>query len=146
VVVLLSASVGGRALVARHQEANVPVDAAAAAASPPPPIPSTTGSLIVPVVASVNASAPTGPFDAAGARSALNALASTLTNCKIPKGRSGRIKLTFTPDGRISSAKALAPYAGTPQGACVVAHLKDARVAPFTGRAPPYIYTFVVPR
>jgi hypothetical protein len=84
------------------------------------------------------------PFDPAAARAALDALAPTLAGCKLPKGRSDRIKLTFAPDGNVSSATVLPPVA--PQGACVATRLKEARVAPFKGPAASYVYTFAGPR
>jgi hypothetical protein len=92
-----------------------------------------------------SASGPTRPFDPAAAHASLDALTAKLVDCKIPKGGSGRIKLLFQPDGRISSTDVLAPFVGTPEGACVASHLKKAHVPPFVGRATPYVYTFVVP-
>jgi hypothetical protein len=89
---------------------------------------------------------PTKPFDARGARAALDALSPTLIDCKIPSGRKGRIRVAFSKDGTVSSAKVLAPFAGTPGGACVAAHLGEAKVAPFVGSAPAYNYGFTIPR
>ena len=86
------------------------------------------------------------PFDRQAARTALDALAPTLSDCKIPKGRSGRIKVAFAPDGTVLSAKPLPPFAGTPRGACVAKHLRQATVPPFSGAAPAYLHTFVIPR
>jgi hypothetical protein len=80
------------------------------------------------------------------ARVALDALAPTLVDCKIASGRKGHIKIAFAPDGTVSSAETLPPFAGTPRGACVEKHLKKAHVKPFEGSAPAYIYSFVVPR
>jgi hypothetical protein len=69
-------------------------------------------------------------------------LAAKVTDCKIPRGRPCPIKITFKPDGSVSTAAALAPYRGTPQGACVARHFREAHAAPFTGRAEPFVYTF----
>jgi hypothetical protein len=89
---------------------------------------------------------PTKPFDRVAARAAIDALAPTLIDCKIPGGWSGNIKVAFAADGTVSSAETLAPFAGTGRGACVAAHLKQAHVRPFEGSAPVYVYKFVAPR
>jgi hypothetical protein len=88
---------------------------------------------------------PARPFDPAAARAALDALTPKLVDCKIAKEHSGRIKLTFSPNGSVSSAEVLAPFTGKPEGACIVSHLKKAHVHPFDGRPFPFVYTFVVP-
>ena len=80
------------------------------------------------------------------ARAALDALAPTLIDCKIPSGRTGTIKVAFAPDGSVSWAKTLPPFADKARGECVVGHLKEARVPPFAGDAPAYVYSFVIPR
>jgi hypothetical protein len=129
--------------------------AATASAEAPPPVPSAApaaASTVAPEAPpSVTADLPpqpppTQPFDRLAARAALDALAPTLVDCKIPSGRSGRIKVTFAPDGSVSSAKTLPPWADTPRGECVAAHLKEARVPPFAAGAPGYVYSFVIPR
>jgi hypothetical protein len=88
----------------------------------------------------------TRPFDPVAARAALDALAPTLIDCKIPSGRSGRIRVAFASDGTVSSAETLPPFKGTPRGECVAGHLAQAHVKPFEGSAPAYIYGFVIPR
>ncbi len=124
--------------------------AASPSTTPSAEAPASTASAAPP--ASVAADAPpqpppsTKPFDRQAARAALDALAPTLTGCKIPRGKSGRIKLAFGSDGTVLSAKPLPPLAGTPRGVCVAGHLKQAKVPPFSGSAPPYVYSFVVPR
>jgi hypothetical protein len=77
---------------------------------------------------------------------ALDALSPTLIDCKIPIGRSGKIKVAFAPDGSVSSAKTLPPFAGTAQGTCVEGHLSEAKVPAFTGSGPAYNYGFTIPR
>jgi hypothetical protein len=79
------------------------------------------------------------------AREALNALAPTLTDCKIASGRSGKVEVVFEPDGHVSSAKPLEVYVGTFGGKCVAKHLKKATVPPFAGKATAYTYVFVIP-
>jgi hypothetical protein len=88
--------------------------------------------------------APMGSFDRAAAQAAIDVVSAQLAECKLPKRPAARAHLTFAPDGSVSSAKALAPYGGTRPGACVSAHLKQVRVAPFRGPAVPYVYTFSV--
>ncbi len=89
---------------------------------------------------------PTKPFDPRAARAALDALSPMLIDCKIASGRSGRIRVAFARDGSVSSAETLPPFAGTPKGTCVAAHLGEAKVLPFSGSAPAYTYGFMIPR
>jgi len=84
-------------------------------------------------------------FRRATATAALNALLPELTDCRIPKGRSGRVELIFEPDGHVSSAKPLDAYVDTFGGKCVATHLKKARVPPFNGPATTFAYAFVIP-
>jgi hypothetical protein len=88
----------------------------------------------------------TKPFDARAARAAIDALSPTLIDCKIPIGRAGKIKVEFAPDGTVSSATTLPPFAGTAAGACVEGHIREAKVSPFTGSGPAYNYGFIIPR
>ena len=88
----------------------------------------------------------TQPFNRAAARSARDALAPPLTDCRIAKGHSGKVEVTFAPDGHVAASQPLGAYAGTFGGKCVANHLKKAHVPPFAGAAVPYAYTFVVPR
>jgi hypothetical protein len=85
------------------------------------------------------------PFRRATASAALGAIAPELTDCRIPKGRSGKVEVVFEPDGHVASAKPLAAYVGTYGGKCVASHMKKARMAPFHGRATTYTYSFVIP-
>jgi hypothetical protein len=84
-------------------------------------------------------------FEARAARAALNALAPTLTDCRIPGGRSGKVEVVFEPDGHVSSAKPLDLYVGTFGGKCVARHLKSATVPPFAGEATAYTHVFIIP-
>jgi hypothetical protein len=85
-------------------------------------------------------------FDSRAARAALNALAPTLVDCRIQKGRSGNVEVTFERDGHVSSAKPLDVYVGTFGGNCVARHLKAARLPPFSGQATAYRHVFVIPQ
>ena len=84
-------------------------------------------------------------FNPRTARLALNALAPTLTDCRIQGGRSGKVEVVFEPDGHISSAKPLDAYVGTYGGKCVAKHLKNATVPPFSGEPATFTYAFVIP-
>jgi hypothetical protein len=108
----------------------------------PPSSPSQTASVGAAPAASIVPSPPRR-FDSGTARAALDAqVAATLANCKIPRGRTGRLRLTFLPNGTVSSATPLSPYAGTREGACVAAHFKKVHIPPFAGQAADYVYTF----
>ena len=50
------------------------------------------------------------------------------------------MRVTFAPDGRVTSAAAIGKHAGTAQGACVATRLQRATVAPFSGGPTPYVY------
>jgi hypothetical protein len=82
------------------------------------------------------------PFDTDAAHTALEAVAGS-SDCKIPKTKPCRVKVTFGPDGGVTSAVALAPYVGTPQGACLAKRLREARVPAFVGA--PVTLTFPPP-
>jgi hypothetical protein len=136
--------------------------AAATKADEPSPVPSASTSAVSssasispsavparvapPSVAHVAGATRPKSFDSGAASAALDAMATKLADCKIPKGRTGRIRVVFSSTGAVSSATPLSPYAGTPEGACVAGHLKKAHVAPFSGPAAPYVYTFVIRR
>jgi hypothetical protein len=143
-----------------HPVATQPAASASPIAVPAvaPSAPSTAASAEVPpVVASAKPAPsaapsasptpkPTKPFDARAARAAIDALSPTLIDCKIPIGRSGKIKVAFAPDGSVSSATTLPPFAGTAAGACVEGHIREAKVVPFKGSGPAYNYGFIIPR
>lgn len=83
------------------------------------------------------------PFDKEAARAAVEGLAPRLAECKLPKGRPVRIKVTFSPDGRVTSAAALAPVVGR-QAACVASRAKEVQVGPFEGPAVATFYSVVI--
>jgi hypothetical protein len=170
--VTLIAALGVWALVARSRSASPAGSIASVAAAPAvesttatasahplasaapaaAPVPSTTASIASTASAASAASAaaslpaPTKPFDRLAARAALDALTPTLIDCKIASGTTGHIRVAFAPDGNVSSAVTLAPYANTRRGECVATHLKTAHVAPFDGTAPALVYSFFIPR
>ena len=99
----------------------------AAAPAPPP--------------ASVTAPPPPVSFDRDAAGAAMEAARSSLTDCKLPKTKAVRVKMTFTSSGSASSAVVLPPV--TPkQAACVSRHLESVRVPAFDGLPASYIHTF----
>jgi hypothetical protein len=116
-----------------------PPSAAPEEAQPPPPAAAPS------VIASSADAVPKKPFRRGAARAALDALAPELTDCRIPKGRSGNVELVFEPDGHVSSSKPLDVYVGTFGGKCVASHLKKARVPPFEGPPMTFAYAFVIP-
>ena len=110
--------------------------------TPPPPVvtappaPHVLGSSMAPA-------APPAAFDPAAAKSALDGLSADLATCKLPKGKTCKLKVTFATDGTVKNAAALAPCAGSPPAKCLANGVKKATVAPFTGTATPSItYTY----
>jgi len=86
------------------------------------------------------------PFDRVAARAAPDAAFSNLADCRIPKGRSARVKLTFAPVGDVTSAMRSASVRRTRRGACVAAHLGRSQVAPFAGPLVVFVYAFTAAR
>jgi hypothetical protein len=84
------------------------------------------------------------PFDKEVARAALDAASPKLADCKVPKGKPFKVKVTFTPQGSVSAASPLAPYGA--QKACVASHLKEVRIASFQGSAHTAVYPLTVPK
>jgi hypothetical protein len=78
----------------------------------------------------------TGPFDAAAAKTALDALLNEAARCREPGGPQGiaRVAVTFAPNGTVSSATiAEPPFAGSSVGNCICEAMKRARIKPFAG-------------
>lgn len=68
--------------------------------------------------------------------SALSGAAGGARGCKQPDGPtgSGKVRVTFSPAGNVSSATVEGPpFAGTPVGGCVAAAFRSAHVPPFDG-------------
>lgn len=85
------------------------------------------------------------PFDKDVARAALEAATPKLAECKLPKGKPIKVKVTFTPQGAITGATPLPPYAA--QKTCVATHLKEVKIAPFQGAAnSTAVYALTVPK
>lgn len=73
-------------------------------------------------------------FDRGAAQGALGAV--NVQSCKKPDGPtgSGHVKITFGPDGTVSSAVVDGgPYPGTPVGGCIAGKFRGAHVPPFSG-------------
>jgi hypothetical protein len=100
----------------------------------PPPVPQVLGAT------SAVPAAPK-PFDANAARAALDA-APDLSTCKLPKGKTCKLTVTFGADGTVKAAKAERPCAGSPAATCITNALKKASVAPFTGTPGPLTYSY----
>lgn len=76
----------------------------------------------------------TAPFDRGAAQGALGGV--NVQSCKKPDGPtgSGHVKITFAPDGSVSSAVVDGgPYPGTPVGGCIAGKFRGARVPAFSG-------------
>jgi hypothetical protein len=73
-----------------------------------------------------------------------------IAKCKLPNGRTGRglVMVVFSPDDGTVVKTAVQPPFSTkkPDGQCVDALVKTARMAPFKPPALPIIYQFDIPR
>jgi hypothetical protein len=85
------------------------------------------------------------PFGPATAKRALDATASEVAKCRRGKpSGSGVATVTFGNDGTVSHVGIVAPFRGTPTGACVADSLAAAHVAPFEGAPGVLRYRFYV--
>lgn len=75
----------------------------------------------------------TAPFDRGAAAAALGAV--NVQSCKKSDGPtgSGRVAVTFAPDGSVQSAVLEPPYQGTAVGGCIAGKFRGARVPAFAG-------------
>lgn len=75
------------------------------------------------------------PFSVGSARSALAGATSRANGCKSADGPTGagRVTVTFSPEGPVSSVSVAAPFGGTGVGSCIATAFKSARVPAFTG-------------
>lgn len=74
------------------------------------------------------------PFDRGAAAASLGAV--NVQSCKKPDGPtgSGRVEVTFNPDGSAASANIIeGPFPGTPVGGCIAGKFRSARVPAFSG-------------
>lgn len=119
--------------VAREKEKPAPAPAKTAekTAAKPAPAPAPPPKPAAPVPSE----AP--PFDRAAALSSLNSASdAAAAACKKPGGPtgSGRIAVTFAPNGVVTTANVEGPpFAGTAVGSCVAAKFRSARVPAFSG-------------
>jgi hypothetical protein len=108
------------------------VAAAPAAAPAAPPVAAAPAAAPPPAAAAAGADQ---PFNMGEAKAKLGAIAGSVQACK--KGDasgSGRVVVTFSPNGGVQSAVVSgAPFEGTPTGACVAGRFRGARVPPFSG-------------
>jgi hypothetical protein len=119
--------------------------ASAAPAADPPKTPDKPKSLAEALDQSVGgpktapapaAAADAPPFDRGAAAAALSAV--NVQSCKKADGPTGpgHVKVTFAPNGTVSSAVAdTPPYQGTPVGGCVAAKFRGAKIPAFSGSA-----------
>jgi hypothetical protein len=76
-------------------------------------------------------------FDRGAAEVALDAAAQVAArDCPQPgqAGVKGPVKVTFAPDGAVTSSTTDAPWADTPIGGCALSAFRAARVPPFDGQ------------
>jgi hypothetical protein len=76
-----------------------------------------------------------GAFDPAEARKAVAAVLPNVARCKEAGGAVGQstAAITFESNGKVSTATVGAPFSGSSTGTCIIAALKQAKVAPFSG-------------
>lgn len=75
-------------------------------------------------------------FNRGAASSALGAAAGAAKSCKKPDGPTGtgRVRVTFAPSGRVTSAVVEGPpFSGTSVGGCVASAFRGAHIPPFDG-------------
>jgi hypothetical protein len=100
------------------------------------------------IEAAVAAPVEAGPhlFDPEVARLALDAVAPTLSDCKVGKGKPPlKVKVIFAPDGTVVAAYPLPQWQGLPPGICMAKHLKEAHVPAFKGPAGTVTYVATRP-
>jgi hypothetical protein len=91
------------------------------------------------------ASESSAPFDRGAAAGALGAI--NVGSCKRPDGPtgSGHVRVTFAPNGSVSSAVVdQPPFAGTPVGGCVAGKFRSAHIPAFGGAPVPVGKSFVI--
>jgi hypothetical protein len=135
---------GGRALLTGREQ---PPRAAAKTVEPSPiestlanhPTPTPPASAVSPLPAASESALK--PFNQDRARAALDALAPSLAECKLPRSKPVRVKVTFAPTGSVAAASVLPPTTGKP-AACLSARVKAASLAAFDGTTTSYVHTF----
>ncbi|HHH31174.1 MAG TPA: hypothetical protein ENK57_22890 [Polyangiaceae bacterium] len=84
---------------------------------------------------SAEPSGPAGAFDRDAATSAMFAAAGGASGCATeggPSGR-GRVSVTLSPSGHVSSVDVGGPFAGTKTGSCIASLFRSISLPPFTG-------------
>ena len=87
-------------------------------------------------------------FDVGAARAALSAAAANAAGCKQPGGPtgSGKVQVTFSSSGRVTSATVVSgPFGGTAVGGCVASTFRRARVPAFSGDSQTVAKSFRIP-
>lgn len=154
IVVLTAATVVGaifltRKLIERGDEGPATSPTPSTLSAPPPlPVPDAAPPPVDAgaVMGTGDADTTPKPFDRVAAKAALDAVASLLTECKLPRTSTIRLRVTFGNDGAVTFAQPMSPYIGMPQGICAAKHVKDVRVAPYKGPPAPNVYAIVIPR
>jgi predicted Zn finger-like uncharacterized protein len=132
---------GGAAAAKPAAAAGGGAEAVAAAAPKPAEAPKDFAGALAAAAGKPAAEAPketgggsTAPFDRGAAQGALGGV--NVQSCKKPDGPtgSGHVKITFAPNGSVSSAVVdSGPFPGTPVGGCIAGKFRGAHVPPFGG-------------
>jgi hypothetical protein len=90
---------------------------------------------------------PSETFDRVAAAKTLNGIAESLDQCKTPGGPTGtgRLQVTYSPNGEAVEASVSPEFANTPVGACLIKLFMDTKVPPFSGAPVTVGKTFTVP-
>jgi hypothetical protein len=148
-VVLAGAVLGGVFLFGNKQPPPAAQQSEPPPAVTPPPPPAPPPATVAPQVVTTTSAAPPAlkPFDATAAKAAIDAVASDLAACKVPKGKTCKVTVTFAPEGSVKTAKVEAPCSANQTLAkCVSGAVKKAAVAPFTGAGAPVSYSVLPPK
>lgn len=89
-----------------------------------------------------------GPFNVSAAKSSLATAAANAAACAKPGGPSGsgKVQVTFSTSGRVTSATVVSgPFGGTAVGGCVASTFRRARVPAFSGNPTTVAKSFRVP-
>jgi serine/threonine protein kinase len=142
-----AAAAKAEAATPTHPEpAGIQLDEQAVAPPAPPALPEAPPAPAPPAPPAAPAG-PAGPFSRGAALAQLGAAAGRATACKREGGPtgSGRVTVTFSPDGSASKVSVGAPFGGTPTGTCLASAYSGLRVPAFTGSSVSLPGSFRIP-
>jgi len=126
-------------------EASATAVASATATASGPPLESSSSPSVADPPPAIPSESPPSAFDAAAAKEALEATASTVARCQ--RGHvfgAGHAIVTFGNDGAVHRCAVSPPFLGAAAGMCVTRALSQARVPPFVGEPGIVVYHFTV--